>query len=104
MQDLGFYYTHAEDVYFFLKNNNYYLHCASERFFFRGAPVPPIVSPDTPIGEAAQPIEGRSTRSLSMPLDRGRATDASLQTEARKKPVPPHRDNRGLWTADYLVR
>ena len=23
-----------------------------------------------------------------MPLDRGRATDASLQTEARKKPVP----------------
>ena len=24
-----------------------------------------------------------------MPLDRGRATDASLQTEARKKPVPP---------------
>ena len=24
-----------------------------------------------------------------MPLDRGHATDASLQTEARKKPVPP---------------
>ena len=24
-----------------------------------------------------------------MPLDRGRATDASFQTEARKKPVPP---------------
>ena len=24
-----------------------------------------------------------------MPLDRGCATDASLQTEARKKPVPP---------------
>ena len=57
--------------------------------FFRGAPVPPIVSPDTPIGEAVQPIEGRSIRSLSMPLDRGRATDASLQTEARKKPMPP---------------
>ena len=58
-------------------------------FFFQGAPVPLIVSPDTPIGEAAQPIEGRSTRSSSMPLDRGRATDASLQTEARKKPMPP---------------
>ena len=24
-----------------------------------------------------------------MPLDRGRATNASLQTEARKKPMPP---------------
>ena len=53
-----------------------------DNFFFRGAPVPPIVSPDTRIGEAAQPIEGQSTRSSSMPLDRGRATDASLQTEA----------------------
>ena len=57
--------------------------------FFSPAPVPPIVSPDTLIGEAAQPIEGRSTRSSSMLLDRGQATDASLQTEARKKPVPP---------------
>ena len=54
------------------------------QLFFRGAPVPPIVSPDTPIGEAVQPIEDRSTRSSSMPLDRGRATEASLQTEARK--------------------
>ena len=39
--------------------------------------------------EAVQPIEGRSTRSSSMPLDRGRATNASLQTEARNKHVPP---------------
>ena len=58
-------------------------------FFFRGVPVPPIVRPDTPIGEAVQPIEGRSTRSLSILLDRGRVTNASLQTEAQKKPVPP---------------
>ena len=57
--------------------------------FFLGAPLPPIVSPDTPIGEAVQPNEGQSTRSLSMQLDRGHATNASLQTEARKKPVPP---------------
>ena len=54
------------------------IHVYIRIFFFRVAPVPPIISPDTPIGEVAQPIEGRSTRSLSMPLDRGRATNASL--------------------------
>ena len=48
-----------------------------------------IVSPDTPIGEAVQRNEGRSTRSASMLLDSGRTTDASLQTEAQNKPVSP---------------
>ena len=49
-----------------------------------------------------------------MPLDRGTATDASLQTEAQKKPVPPIEITEAYGppiffsslalTADYLVR
>ena len=88
---------------------NTYLKLATGRhtemkIFFREALAPPIVSPDTPIGEAAQPIEGQSTWTSSMPLDRGRATDASLQTEARKKPVPPIEITEAYGPPVILVR
>ena len=73
-------------------------------FLSQGAPVPPNVSPDTPKGKAVQTKEGQGTWSLSMTLDRGCTTNPSLQIKAQNKTRAPHRDNRGLWTASYLVR
>ena len=60
-------------------------------FFLLGAPYPHSSAPDTPQVEAVRPNEGPSTRNLSTP-----------HTGAQNKPMPP-RDNRGLWTADYLA-
>ena len=57
--------------------------------FFLGRPRTPNSQSDTPIGEAVQPNEGQSTRSLSMPLDRGCATNASL-LGLRFEPLTPY--------------